>query len=255
MKLSPETWHKRYLEQARWTQAARLFLFNKIDLAHKKNILEVGCGTGAILEEFSAEAGYTLVGLDLAIENLAFARGHNPGALLAQGNAHDLPFCSGIFEVVYTHFLLLWLNDPVKAIKEMRRVVTSGGYVLALAEPDYGGRIDYPSELSVLGNWQAASLKLQGADPLTGRKLGEYFLKAGLVDIQSGVLGGEWHHPPTSLAGQTEWEILINDLESLSDGPPKAEVQRLMDIETQARNFGSRVLYVPTFYVLGKVPG
>jgi hypothetical protein len=38
--------------------------------------------------------------------------------------------------------------------------------VLALAEPDYSGRVDEPAELKSLGEWQTEALQRQGADRL-----------------------------------------------------------------------------------------
>ena len=87
------------------------------------------------------------------------------------GDAHQLPLADGCFDVCLCHFLLLWVTDPIQVLQEMYRVTRSGGVVMALAEPDYGSRIDYPQELSLLGKWQMDSLEQQGADPFIGRKL------------------------------------------------------------------------------------
>jgi SAM-dependent methyltransferase len=253
MKLSPETWHRRYTDQARWTRAARDYLFEKVDLVGGEKILEVGCGTGAILQELSAKYP-NLFGIDISSENLNLAHQNAPGALLQQADAHHLPFISGCFDIVYTHFVLLWLNDPLYALCEMCRVTKHSGYVLALAEPDYGGRIDNPPELSILGDLQASSLTQQGANPNLGRKLGELFLAAGLKNVQSGVIGGEWQHSTAIQTDQSEWVIILNDIESLPIKPPQEEIQRLKKLDLQARNSGRRVLYVPTFYALGQAP-
>ena len=78
----------------------------------------------------------------------------------------------------------------------MRRVVQPGGWVAALAEPDYGGRIDYPDALAALGWKQAAAVHAQGADIYAGRKLAGWLGQAGLKDIQVGLLGGQWGAPP-----------------------------------------------------------
>jgi len=74
----------------------------------------------------------------------------------------------------------------------MARITRPGGAVLALAEPDYGGRIDYPIKLAQMGKWQIESLRLQGADPLMGRKLATIFNSAGFDSVETGVLGGQW---------------------------------------------------------------
>ncbi len=52
--------------------------------------------------------------------------------------------------------------------EEMVRVTRPHGFVLALAEPDYGGRIDYPSELSTIGNWQIEAAEGARGKPVYG---------------------------------------------------------------------------------------
>ncbi len=44
-------WHTRYTQQAKWTRDLRAYIFNKIKLNESNRVLEVGCGTGAILSE------------------------------------------------------------------------------------------------------------------------------------------------------------------------------------------------------------
>ena len=60
------------------------------------------------------------------------------------------------------HFLLLWLQDPIAVLLEMKRVTRPGGAILILAEPDYTHRIDFPDELAILENYKANSLVKTG---------------------------------------------------------------------------------------------
>jgi hypothetical protein len=131
----------------------------------------------------------------------------------------------------------------------MRRVTRPGGGILALAEPDYGGRVDYPVELAQLGRWQAESLRQQGADPEMGRKLAAVFARAGLKQIETGVMGGEWAHP--NLPGETnlEWDVLESDL---AGQIPLDDLRKMKRLEVAARQNGERVLFVPTFYGWGR---
>ena len=74
----------------------------------------------------------------------------------------------------------------------MKRVTRPGGTVAALAEPDYGGRIDFPDSLGELGQWQAFALGSQGANPNVGRRLMAEFIAADLDSVESGLMGGQW---------------------------------------------------------------
>jgi hypothetical protein len=124
--------------------------------------------------------------------------------------------------------------------------------VLALAEPDYGARIDYPPALEQIGLWQAAALQQQGADPLIGRQLSSIFHAARLSQIETGVLGGQWQGAPSPAEWQSEWAMLTADL---SCNPAWAsELERVKAIDRTAWQSGTRVLFVPTFYALGYAP-
>jgi SAM-dependent methyltransferase len=252
--LSPEDWHKRFKQQARWTAPLRRYLFDETDLGSAHTIIEVGCGTGALLSELipntSIEASPHIHGLDIDPSYLGLARAHAPTARLVQGDAHRLPYATASFDMAVCHFLLLWVDDPVMVLNEMRRLVRPGGAVLALAEPDYGGRIDYPDELSQLGRWQERALSNQGADTRLGRRLGAIMHQVGMAHVETGILGGQWRDHSSSEAWLSEWQVIHADLETTVD--PEA-LERLRAIDQQACQSGERVLFVPTFYSWGRV--
>ncbi|NTW13004.1 MAG: hypothetical protein HGA30_06805, partial [Anaerolineales bacterium] len=56
-------WHTRYSQQAKWTRDLRDYIFGKIKLDNAHHVLEVGCGTGAILSELPPRL--SIHGLDL----------------------------------------------------------------------------------------------------------------------------------------------------------------------------------------------
>lgn len=241
----PEFWQNRYRQQAQWTRPLREHLFTRLEPLNHGRLLEVGCGAGALLVELPRPYG-----LDIDTSLLALAQQAAPQALLTQGDAHQLPYADGSFDLAFCHFVLMWLADPLQALREMRRVVRSGGAVLALAEPDYGGRIDYPAPLASLGTWQETALQQQGARTRLGRMLRSLFHQAALQNVLCGVLGGEWVQE-TQANVDLEWQVLRSDLEGLVE-PELLENYYLM--EQNARQTGERVLFVPTFYALGFVP-
>jgi SAM-dependent methyltransferase len=246
-------WPERFLQQAGWTKSLRDYLFGRALKPTATKILEIGCGTGAILSDLmslSSGGGPSLYGIDLEAAFLMQARQHATLARLACANAYDLPFPDNSFDVVFCHYVLLWLSNPAGALREMLRVAAPNGAILALAEPDYGGRIDYPEELTRLGIWQSQALHSHGADPKIGRRLAGLFKQAGLVEVESGVLGAQWSQSPTETDIEMEWQVLRNDL---SEAIPLEELDALERIDRQANQAGERVLYVPTFYAWGRV--
>ena len=253
--LSPAEWHRRFLIQAGWTETLRRHLFQRAHVETFPRILEVGCGTGAILASIESremvEPRQTLVGVDIRASLLAAAAQQTARALLARAEGGRLPFADNTFNLAFCHFFLLWVEQPVKYIEEMKRVVKPGGHVMALAEPDYGGRIDYPDELKQLGVWQQDALRRQGADPLIGRRLSACFHQAGLVQVETGLLSGRWsgNHPLGEW--ESEWEIIAADLAGDVDS---FTLERLRATDHRAWESGERVLFVPTFYAWGQKP-
>jgi SAM-dependent methyltransferase len=241
-------WHKRYIQQAAWSKELRNYLFGQSGMDTARRVLEVGCGTGAILSDLDTTAA--VLGVDLEPACLREARLHVPQAILACGDALSLPFATGAFDIVLCHFLLLWVQDPLQALLEMKRVTRSGGSVLALAEPDYSSRVEKPDALAPLGRWQAESLQLQGADPALGIRLAQLFHQAGIPPIETGILRTDKGNPHTPRDRDLEWAVLEADL---GGSVPADELQQLKELDEKAWESGERILYVPTYYAWGLV--
>lgn len=252
-KLTAQEWHARYTQQARWTRDLRAYLFDKAGLSAANRLLDVGCGTGALEPELRSFSPASICGLDIDRERLELAKRTSAalnGLDWVQGDALRLPLASASFDACLCHFTLLWLPDPLQALGEMARVVRPGGDVLVSAEPDYGGRIDYPPELSLLGEQQAAALRRQGADPLIGRRLRALIRAAGLREVETGLMGGQWSGPGDPQEAELEWSVLKDDL---AGSLTVAGLEKLQALDQQARAGGQRLLFVPTFYSWGKV--
>ncbi len=243
-------WHARYLQQAEWTRPLREYLFERAGLARASSILEVGCGTGAILSGLVTQE-VSIHGLDRNPDLLIQAHRHVPQAHLVCGNALSLPFNASSFDITFCHYLLLWVADPLGALLEMKRLTHPGGAVLAMAEPDYSGRVDKPEALAPLGRWQAKSLQRQGAEPDLGRRLAELFAQAGLRILETGTLRDQEARRPTQTERLLEWAVLEADL---AGSIPEGEISRLKGIDEQAWSSGERRLYVPTYFAFGTVP-
>lgn len=240
-------WHARYAQQATWTRDLRNYIFNKIHLEDAQRVLEVGCGTGAILSQLPRHPD--LHGLDINRAALDECQVHVPDASVVQGNALHLPYSNRSFEIVYCHFLLLWVRDPLQALLEMKRVTYPDGYVIALAEPNYLQRVDQPAELIPLGKWQTESLIQQGADPGIGARLAELFFDAGIKIVETGTIAGPGNELPAN-EWELEWDVIETDLDGWI---PEADIQKMKRLDQQARQQKTRVLHVPTHFAWGQV--
>jgi SAM-dependent methyltransferase len=248
---SASDWHGRYQQQAGWTAHARQYIADRLGFAGSGPILDVGCGTGALFPDLTKNTSGGVYGLDIQLESLLFARQHSPPPALICADALHLPFRTGRFEFTICHFLLLWLPDPLRGLEEMVRVTQPGGYVCALAEPDYGGRIDYPPAFQRLGHLQTEALRAQGADPEMGRKLLALFSAAGLQDVQAMLIGGHWSGPPSPEDWEAEWQVLADDLGGRIS---EADMEAMRRQDEEAYRRGERLMYVPTFSAWGKTP-
>lgn len=240
-------WHKRYTQQAAWTRPLRKYIFEKIGLNSGARVLEAGCGTGAVLSELSDR--WNVHGLDLDAAALEECRVHAPRALVVRGDALRLPYPKESFDLVYSHFLLLWVADPLLALREMRRVARRGGYVAAFAEPNYLERVDSPDELIQLGRWQTESLVRQGADPGLGTRLAGLFSEAGITILETETLQGAGAEP-SAREWEIEWSVIESDL---AGWVPESDIQEMKRLDRQARQAGRRILHVPTHFAWGRV--
>jgi demethylmenaquinone methyltransferase/2-methoxy-6-polyprenyl-1,4-benzoquinol methylase len=114
----------------RWRRACVREISERLACA-RPDILDIGCGTGDLSLEFSALGPVT--GCDfchpmlrIGMEKIARSRGGHRIDLI-EGDALALPFPDGSFDVVVSAFVLRNLVDAQKGIREMRRVLRSGG--------------------------------------------------------------------------------------------------------------------------------
>lgn len=100
-----------------------------------RRVLEIGCGRGAwfsSFEQFGAVRA-NLAGIDLDPTRIAEARDQLPGIDLRVGDATQLPWPAGSFDLVFQSTVFTSILDAaVRAAvaSEMRRVLATGGAIL-----------------------------------------------------------------------------------------------------------------------------
>jgi ubiquinone/menaquinone biosynthesis C-methylase UbiE len=93
-----------------------------------KQVLEVGCGTGLILDRVAQFASGSH-GIDLSAGMLARAAAR--GLSVSQASATALPLPDASVDVAYSFKVLAHIPDIAGAMSEMARVVRPGGHVIA----------------------------------------------------------------------------------------------------------------------------
>jgi ubiquinone/menaquinone biosynthesis C-methylase UbiE len=125
--------HKPYTE----------FLIKHTGLSAGMNVADVGCGTGNVSCWLAEQIGFSgsLVGVDVSAAQLDIARTQAKSFGLSnvtfiEGSAYDTKLTKESFDLVYCRFLLMHLNRPNDALKEMRSLLKPGG-MLVCEEADF----------------------------------------------------------------------------------------------------------------------
>jgi ubiquinone/menaquinone biosynthesis C-methylase UbiE len=126
----------------RWSRTLSARFVEFAGIADGDAILDVGCGTGSLTGVLLESAGVkSVVGIDLADVYLEAARQavRDPRATFKTGDATSLPFADKSFDRAFSMLVLQFVPDAKKAVREMRRVVRSGGTVAATVWDSFGG--------------------------------------------------------------------------------------------------------------------
>ena len=121
-------------QDPRW----RSFLVSRIP-PDTHRVLDVASGTAAVAIELArAEPARTVIGVDQSPEMLAAGRDRVGNAGLAgridlrEGRAESLPFADAEFAALTFTYLLRYVDDVPATLRELARVVRSGGTVAML---------------------------------------------------------------------------------------------------------------------------
>jgi SAM-dependent methyltransferase len=97
---------------------------------HPAKILEIGCGTGFVLQGIRATyPGAQLSGSDIFTEGLGFAAQRVPSAALFQMDATAIPFREE-FDLIGSFDVLEHIDDDARALAQMHRALKPGGGVM-----------------------------------------------------------------------------------------------------------------------------
>ena len=180
--------HESVLRSHRWRTAENSAAYLLPHLTPHALILDIGCGPGTITADLADRVprGH-VTGIDAAPDIIEQASGLTRGRGnldFAVGNVYALDYPAGAFDVVHAHQVLQHLGDPVRALREMRRVTRPGG-LIAVRDGDYGAMIWYP-EVPALDDWLALYKRVargNGGEPEAGRRLHAWARAAGLEDV------------------------------------------------------------------------
>ena len=96
-------------------------------------MLDVGCGSGDLLEHF-AKRGWEIYGIDPSASATAAAA--NRGARVHQGTLRDQPWPEASFALITSQHALEHIADPIDALRRARALLEPGGLLL-IAVPNW----------------------------------------------------------------------------------------------------------------------
>ena len=97
-----------------------------LELSPGDRVLDIAAGTGTSSAAI-ARTGARVTALDFSAGMVAVGRVKHPDITFVEGDAQALPFDDASFDAVTISFGLRNVNDPHKALAEMRRVLAPGG--------------------------------------------------------------------------------------------------------------------------------
>jgi len=116
-------------QDPRW----RRFLVSCVEVPPGGTVLDVATGTGAVAAELLRRRDCRVVGIDQSPEMLAEARRRLDGRVeLLEGRAERLPFPDASFDALTFTYLLRYVDEPGTVLRELARVVRTGGTIAML---------------------------------------------------------------------------------------------------------------------------
>jgi SAM-dependent methyltransferase len=150
-------------------------------------LIDVGCGPGTITVGLAqVVAPGEVLGVDFAPEMIEQARSLAKEKRISNvrfevARAEDLPVADESCDAAFEHTLLEHVANPLRVLREMRRVLKPGG-VVGLADGDWGTMLVEPSIPAMMDGFALYERiwRHNGGDPRFGRHQRALMRQAGL---------------------------------------------------------------------------
>jgi SAM-dependent methyltransferase len=166
-------------------------LLKTADLRPGDSAIDLGCGPRGILDLLCERVspGGRVVGLDADPVHVTMARRFAKDRKLGEvelicDDARHTGLEADSFDLVHARTLLITIPRPAEVLAEMVRLARPGGWVAGL-EPDTEHPICYPPSPAFerLCEIFTGAFPRNGSDLRIGRRMGELYRQAGLVDV------------------------------------------------------------------------
>lgn len=155
--------------------------FAAIAEAAPTRVLEVGGGPGELAARVQDELGASVVALDISERMVELTRARGVEAIV--GDAQELPFADGEFDLAIAAWMLYHVPDVPRALDELARVVRPGGRLVAVTNS-----VDHLREIRELIGVPRTFYPFSGEN-------GEEQLRARFSSVERREAGGEIRFP------------------------------------------------------------
>lgn len=168
-------------------------------------LLDGGCGPGSITVGLAARvAPGEVIGIDIEPSQIELARrtAREAGATnlrFQEADLFALPFPDGSFDAAFLHGVVEHVPDPVRALREVLRVLKPGG-IVGSRHADFGGFLLEPTSppLDRFVPLFERLLRHNGADPHAGRHQLAWLATAGFERAEMSASYDSWTSTPES---------------------------------------------------------
>ena len=182
------------LRSHRWRTVENSAAYLRPHLRPGMRLLDVGCGPATLTLDLARHIpNGTVIAIDRAESVLDEARATVSGSdvQVRAGDVYALDFEDRSFDVVHAHQVLQHLTEPVRALKEMRRVCKPGG-IVAVRDGDYGSVRMFPEDRR-FDTWMKICIDVMHSNqafPDAGLRLLGWAQEAGFGEVNIG--GSVW---------------------------------------------------------------
>ncbi len=169
-----------------------------------ERILDVGTGTGALLEKLhSLYPAARLTGVDIAL-NMCLQTMQKLGTICqaVNGDAEHLPFRTGVFDLVVSASALQWVGDLSAALHEICRVVRPGG----------GISLAFFCEGSLYELQDCFREAASRSSSDSGQRISRLHRFRGVDDVKSMLNGMDFERCAVSVGTEVDWYDDLNSL-------------------------------------------
>lgn len=166
------------------TEEEHRMALSMLSIDRGDRVLDVACGPGNFSRDFARAAGDGLVvGIDASASMLdvAVREADSDNLAYIRGDAGALPFRDGSFDAVCCFAALYLIEQPMRALAEIVRVLAPGGRVALLTSCNRG-----PLPAEVIG---PAVRRLSGVRIFARDELVRALIDDGLVEVDQRVVG------------------------------------------------------------------